>query len=110
MIKRILLILFIFILVTLVVIWFMQGGIDKVKNTARSLADPIAFFLGTGSTTGTTLTLPWQIPLPQGPDVSGYADEVETDTNLSSKEQYAELIKLLHMLGQWRKKAIMLRL
>src|SRR3989344_1838720 len=91
MIRRILLILFIFILVTLVVVWLMQCGVENVKITARVLANPIAFFLGAGSTTGTTLTLPWQISLPQGPDVSGYADEVETDTNLSPKKQYAEL-------------------
>lgn len=68
MIKTVLWWLLWVIILLLIVLWFISGGPKKVAQAARGLANPFG-----GTATG-TVQLPWQVGIPQGPDISGLAE------------------------------------
>lgn len=74
MIRRILLILLLFMVVALVVLWLITGGISAVTDTAKRLVNPVNVFTG-GDVSGSFIRLPWQIDSPRGPDISSIASE-----------------------------------
>ena len=101
MIRRILFILFIFMLIALLGVWLLQGGVQKIKSAAQSISDPIGFLFGTGSSTGTMITLPWQIEMPQGADLSEYTEGSNgTDQNQTPADRYADIASQYNTIKQ----------
>lgn len=82
MIKRILIVLFIFMVIALASLWLITGGVGKISNAARSLGNPLSLIVGNGTDTGYSIHLPWQpTNLDLGTDISQYSDgQGQTDT------------------------------
>lgn len=88
MIRRILWILFIFMIVALVALWLYTGGASAVARTAHTFTNPVALIFGNGGS-GSFITLPWQIGVPQGPDISSFAEGDDTGATPQTQEEYA---------------------
>src|SRR6185436_8177496 len=72
-----------------------------VARTARSLTNPVAFIFGNGTSTGFAITLPWQIGIPQGPDISSFAySQNEADQAGQTPEEYAAQYDALQARAQ----------
>jgi len=84
MIRRVLTVTFVLIIIALVIFWIVTGGIGRAMRTGEFFTDPIAVIFGTGTTTGTLITLPWQQAAPRGPDISGYATQADEEQQASS--------------------------
>lgn len=69
MVQKILAALLVCVLLVLGVLWIINGGPLKAMKAASTLANP-ASMIGTGTTTGGRFELPWQIAIPQGPELS----------------------------------------
>jgi hypothetical protein len=80
MIKRVLIVTFIFIILALFVFWIVTGGIGAAMRAGANFTNPVGLIFGSGTSTGTFIQLPWQPAAPpRGPDISGYADQANTD-------------------------------
>ena len=105
MIVRILGVVAACIVILFIAFWIWSGGISRTIAAARTYDNPIAFFMG--SSTGSTIRLPWQPDTGQFgatiADDSAYsgneyvdpgtsADPAQTLSNL--QEQYSQLSKL----------------
>lgn len=88
MIKRILLVLLVFMVVALVALWLISGGVSSITNTAKNLVNPVNFFTGS-DTSGSSIRLPWQIDAPRGPDISSLASGYSDDPDGQTPEEYA---------------------
>ncbi len=78
--------LVIFIVIGLIAMWLIAGGWAASMRTIKALGNPVEFFFGTGSTTLSTITLPWGPGEIRGPDISGYADEANRINGVSGDE------------------------
>jgi hypothetical protein len=77
MIKRVLIILAVFMAVSLIGLWFVTGGVGKIKRVASSMGSPIDFFTSEGGGIF-SIRLPWQPEeLSLGADLSQYAEGEE---------------------------------
>lgn len=98
MIKKILITVLVLMVVTLAVYWLVTGGIQRAWQAGKDFTNPIAVIFGNGTTTGTTLRLPWQPESTRGPDISDYvgvAEEQQSQADaLSSDESFSRLAKL----------------
>jgi hypothetical protein len=94
MIKTVLLWTLVAFVLVLIIFWIFTGGFSSVARTAHTLINPIDL-LGTGTTTGSLLRLPWQ-PADnpaRGPDISGYATEADNYAQNMSDNTSASQIK-----------------
>ncbi|HUO50403.1 MAG TPA: hypothetical protein VMU25_02465 [Candidatus Paceibacterota bacterium] len=68
MVRTILWRIFLLLIVVLIVMWFLSGGLDRIKARVNNFnGNPLQLLMGFGST-----TLPWSpVSLPRGPDISG---------------------------------------
>jgi len=71
MVKRVLWWLLWFVIVLLIVLFLIGGGIGKIAAAARQIGHPL-------SSGGALFMLPWQVPIPQGPDISNITDSSES--------------------------------
>ena len=66
--------LFIAMIITIILLWLWAGGWTLIKREVRALPNPLDILFGT-STSTYKITLPWAVAIPQGPDISGLAEE-----------------------------------
>lgn len=74
----------------LIILWFWLGGFSQIVRFVKSIPNPIDIIWGT-STSTYSVVLPWQIPVPQGPDIEGLANEGAALENASTQERLEEL-------------------
>lgn len=96
MVRRVLLILLAFMVVALVVLWLFAGGASAVARTARTLTNPIALIFGNGTSTGFSITLPWQVDFPRGPDISSFVESAQSGDVGQTPEEYAAQYEALN--------------
>lgn len=96
MVRRILLILLAFMVVALVALWLVAGGASAVARTARSLTNPVALIFGEGTSTGLAIHLPWELGIPQGPDISSFAESAGSEGSGQTPEEYAAQYQALN--------------
>lgn len=94
MIRRILLILFIFMVIALIALWLITGGASAVVRATKNFVNPINIFTG-GDTSGSFIRLPWQIDAPRGPDISSLASGYD-DQSAQTPEEYAAAYEKLN--------------
>jgi hypothetical protein len=82
--------------VALVILWLVAGGASAVARTARTFTNPVALIFGSGTSTGFFVTLPWQISVPQGPDISGYANGVDAGGQSNTPGEYLDRYNALN--------------
>ena len=104
MVKRIIIILFWFMVLALIVLWLWAGGTGKIYRAVRAIPNPVDILWG--NSTGTYgVAMPWQIAVPQGPDLSGYAEEFDaanTDPQVSQdapQSQVRSQVQDPHLIG-----------
>ncbi len=89
MIKQVLIYVFIAMVVALVAMWLWAGGARQVISVVKTIPNPVDIIWGT-STSTYHIDLPWQQPIPQGPDISGlveqYADYSDAPQDQSPSE------------------------
>lgn len=61
----------------LIIFWLWSGGAGAVVRFVKTIPNPIDLIWGEGTSTY-SVALPWQISIPQGPDISGLADQGDT--------------------------------
>lgn len=68
MVRKVLWYIFLLLIFVLIVMWFLSGGLDRIKAAANNFhGNPLQLFMSFSST-----TLPWApVSLPRGPDISG---------------------------------------
>lgn len=88
MIARILTFLFLALVVTVVAVWLLGGGIGKAVIAAKSMGNPLTYFLQ-GGPLGSDFRLPGQPVVPLGVDVSQYTGEGGGNGDLAA--EYASL-------------------
>lgn len=98
MIRRILWVLFFFIVLALIALWLLGGGGATVKRTAERFTNPVEWLLGSGEP-GSPIRLPWQLSIPQGPDISGLT-ESEKGAGGQTPEEYAQSYEELSKRAQ----------
>lgn len=96
MIKRILIFLGIFMVLSLLAAWLFTGGVSRIKNATTLFTNPVDLIFYDGSLTSNSIRLPWQpIELPRGPDIEG--TDVDNGTPQEQLEQlqerYEELVE-----------------
>lgn len=96
MVRRVFFILLAFMLVALVLLWLVEGGGSAVARTARTFTNPIEFIFGASTSTGSFITLPWQIGIPQGPDISSFAEGESGKGAGQTPEEYAAQYQALN--------------
>ncbi len=74
MIKKILFYIVMAMLIALALVWLLSGGWSQIVRTVKHFPNPIDIIWG-NSTSTYGVELPWQISVPQGPDISGLADD-----------------------------------
>lgn len=52
--------------------WVLSGGVQRAWEAGKNFTNPVALMFGSGTSTGTFITLPWQTEMVRGPDISGY--------------------------------------
>ncbi|MHB1086945.1 MAG: hypothetical protein ACYCZ0_04330 [Minisyncoccota bacterium] len=70
--------------------WLWVGGASRIVSFVKTIANPIDIIWGT-STSTYKVELPWQLPIPQGPDIEGLANEGEAYENMSAEERLDEV-------------------
>ena len=84
MIKKVLLWTLVIFIIALIIFWFWSGGFAAVGRSAHTLINPVDLLWGK-TASRTTLRLPWQpSEMVRGPDISGYATEVDTYQAMAS--------------------------
>lgn len=74
MIRRILIVLAIFIGVSLIALWFLTGGVGRVQRASNAMSNPLAILFGGESPGLLQFSLPWQPKdLTLGADLSEYS-------------------------------------
>lgn len=71
-------VLFVVIILSLIVFWLVTGGPQRAWQVGKNFTNPVALIFGNGTSTGVSITLPWQPQSTRGPDISDYvgaADE-----------------------------------
>ena len=102
MIKRVLITSLIVFIIALIVFWLMTGGWAAVARTARTLMNPLDFFIGQNPS-GSFIKLPWQFESPtRGPDISEYAAEADRYNEASGDEGNATSPDSVMQVGQVR--------
>ena len=72
MVKRVLKGLVIAAVILFILVFFITGGIGKAAAVARQFGDPVTHLWS-----GAYFTLPWQVPVPQGPDITPLIDSAQ---------------------------------
>lgn len=75
MIQTVLKYLFIFMALGLLVIWLLAGGAQKAWDVGKSFSNPLAFLFGSGTSSLSSFTLPWQPKIDLAPDISQYTGQ-----------------------------------
>lgn len=82
------------IVVILALAWLWAGGWANIKAAVAGMPNPLDIIWGT-STSTYQIRLPWQIDVPQGPDISGLAEDGNNQSsNRSSGDSSARLSDL----------------
>ena len=90
MVFRILKYVLLAIIIVIIALWFWTNGWSGIVSFVRTIPNPVDILLGRSSDSY-VVQLPWQIPIPQGPDISGYADiELPDDPGARLDEIEAE--------------------
>ncbi|MDP3645638.1 MAG: hypothetical protein Q8R25_00945 [bacterium] len=94
MIKRILIILCIFMVLALVGLWFVTGGFGRASRASGTLSNPVEYILS-GKFFGGGIRLPWQPEsLTEGPDISRYGSgENDTDELLGGIQDETDAVR-----------------
>lgn len=80
----------------LIILWLWAGGASAIVRFVKTIPNPIDIIWGNSTSTYQVL-LPWQIPIPQGPDISGLVENAGDDTSAHQdqlnnlQEQYNQL-------------------
>lgn len=86
MIRRILIVLAVFMAVSLIALWVFTGGIGRIINAARTFTNPLDVIFGERTVDFVSLKLPWQPDdLQLGADISQYTDSHGADTQDSQQ-------------------------
>lgn len=97
MLKTILTTILILVILALVIFWLVTGGIQRAWGVGKSFTNPIALIFGNGTSTGASITLPWQPASTRGPDISDYvgqADAQQSAADAGSSEPDATVTNL----------------
>lgn len=86
------------VVILLILMWLYAGGWANIKTAVAAMSNPLDIIWG-NSTSTYEVKLPWQIDIPQGPDISGLTGSGDSgsDTGSSSQslsdlqQQYADL-------------------
>lgn len=70
--------------------WLWLGGASRVASFVKTIANPFDIIFGT-STSTYKVELPWQLPVPQGPDIEGLANEGEAYENANAEDRLDEI-------------------
>lgn len=94
MVTKVLIWLAICMVLGLGALWLYAGGYREIVSFVRTIPNPVDIIWGT-STSTYRIKLPWEVAIPQGPDISGYAtDEDGRDPSeqlADLEDQYKEL-------------------
>jgi hypothetical protein len=94
MIKRVLYILLIFMVISLVALWFYTGGVGKITNAAKSLGNPL-------NGDNYTIHLPWEpAKLSIGADVSKYVTDNSSPDTPNAEEIQSQADDLQNKINQ----------
>ena len=100
MIRTILMWLVVSIVIILVLLWLLTGGVGRIADSAKSIANPFGFFFSGNASSSGAFRLPWQPDNPvTGPDFERPEDSgIDTEEPpspeeeaLSVEEEYAAL-------------------
>lgn len=87
MIRRVLIILIIFMVIALAALWLITGGVGRISRAAHSLGNPINLIVGNGTDTSYSIHLPWQpTELNLGEDISKYGTSDGQSTSLTAEQ------------------------
>ena len=80
--------------VVLILMWLWSGALGQIVTFVRTIPNPIDIFLGR-STDSYQITLPWQVSIPQGPDLAAYDYGIQDSPQeqLDAIEQQYESLK-----------------
>ena len=82
-------VLFVVILLSLFIFWLLTGGPQRAWDVGKNFTNPVALIFGNGTSTGMSITLPWQPETTRGPDISDYvgaADDEQRAANGQSSD------------------------
>lgn len=71
------------VVILLLLMWLYAGGWANIKAAVAEMPNPLDIIWGT-STSTYQVKLPWQIDIPQGPDISGLTGQGDAQTDSSS--------------------------
>ncbi len=72
------------LIVVLVLIWFLAGGIDKVKAAAKYFSNPFVSQLYGGG----AVQLPWAVPIPQGADITKLVNSANSSQQPTQSQDF----------------------
>lgn len=74
----------------LILMWLWAGGWRAIATHVKSIPNPVNILLG-GESGSYVIQLPWQVPIPQGPDVSPYVLSHDLGSSNATADQIADL-------------------
>ncbi|MDR3570747.1 MAG: lamin tail domain-containing protein [Candidatus Pacebacteria bacterium] len=87
MVRTVLWYLFWTLIVVLALIWFVSGGIEKIKAATGSFSSPLGS-LASDLYGGGAVQLPWAIPIPQGADISNLTGTSDGSSQNSQSQTF----------------------
>lgn len=76
MIRTILIIFIVFMAFALIAAWILSGSFGRIAYSSSGFSNFFGLPLGNGTNTLPTFELPWQISVPQGPNIEQPTEEL----------------------------------
>lgn len=101
MIRTILIMFVVFMALALITAWVLSGSSGRIADSASGFSNFFGLPFGDGTSTLRTFELPWQIKMPQGPDIEQTWGSEELrpveDQVIQIKEEIRELEQELNV-------------
>lgn len=80
------------VVLTFIAAWLFLGGWQQVKSFVATVPNPVDILFG-GSSDSYIVQLPWQVPVPQGPNISDYVEHYGggSEDGTGASAEYAAL-------------------